>query len=191
MPGKRARTTSPLPPPSTQTRPPTPHLPCRTACSGSRKEGPGPSRNRRRGSRRGSSTRYNAVLNQLQFLGDGKESAWGPALVAAWSSAERVALGFAGPRPQRTPPWLLHGSLGSEAKSPWRPHRTLESSPRASLEGKGPQRWPQQRLLRRLEEVAKVVWGGWRRLQMPPKPAFAVRETVAGRRLGALEGLRG
>ena len=31
-------------------------------------------------------------------------------------------------------------------------------------------------------------WGGYCRLQMPLKLAFAVRETVAGHRLGALEG---
>ena len=37
---------------------------------------------------------------------------------------------------------------------------------------------PQQRL--RLEEVAKAVGGGSFRLQMPPKLALAVRETVAG-----------
>ena len=45
----------------------------------------------------------------------------------------------------------------------------------------------QKRLDRRLEEVAKVVGGGCCRLQMPLKPALAVRETVAGHRLGALE----
>ena len=60
--------------------------------------------------------------------------------------------------------------------------------PRDALEGKGPQRWPQKRLDRRLEEVAKAVGGGYCRLQMPLKLALAVRETVAGHRLGALEG---
>ena len=35
-----------------------------------------------------------------------------------------------------------------------------------ALEGKGPQRRPQKRLDRRLEEVAKAVWGGYCRLQM-------------------------
>ena len=39
----------------------------------------------------------------------------------------------------------------------------------------------------RLEEVAEVVGGGYCRLQMPLKLALAVRETVAGRRLGAME----
>ena len=55
---------------------------------------------------------------------------------------------------------------------------------RDALEGKG----PQERLGRQLEEVAKAVSGGNCRLQMPLKRALAVRETVAGRWLGALEG---
>ena len=42
----------------------------------------------------------------------------------------------------------------------------------------------QKRLDRRLQEVA----GGYYRLQMPLRPALTVRGTVAGRRLGALEG---
>ena len=47
---------------------------------------------------------------------------------------------------------------------------------------------PQKRLGRRLEDVAEAGGGGYYRLQMPLKLALAVRETVAGRRLGALEG---
>ena len=39
-----------------------------------------------------------------------------------------------------------------------------------------------------MEEVATAVGGIYCRLQMPLKLALAVRETVAGRRLGALEG---
>ena len=58
---------------------------------------------------------------------------------------------------------------------------------RNASEGKGPQRRPQKRLDRRLEEVAKAVGGGYRRLQMPLSLALAVRGTVAGHRLGALE----
>ena len=50
------------------------------------------------------------------------------------------------------------------------------------------QRRPQKRLGRRLEEVAKAVGGGYCRLQMPLRLALAVRETVAGHRLGALPG---
>ena len=57
-----------------------------------------------------------------------------------------------------------------------------------ALEGKGPQRQPQRRLERRLEDFAKAVAGGYCRLQMPLKLTLAVRRTVAGRRLGALEG---
>ena len=36
--------------------------------------------------------------------------------------------------------------------------------------------------------VAKAVGGGYCRLQMPLKPALAVRGALAGHRLGALEG---
>ena len=57
-----------------------------------------------------------------------------------------------------------------------------------ALERKGPQRWPQRRSGRRLEEVAKAVGGGYFRLQMPLKLGLGVRGTVAGHRLGALEG---
>ena len=56
------------------------------------------------------------------------------------------------------------------------------------LEGKGPQRRPQQPFDRRLEEVAKAVGGGYCWLQIPLKLALGVRETVAGHRPGALEG---
>ena len=58
---------------------------------------------------------------------------------------------------------------------------------RDALEGKGLQRRPEKRLDRRLEEVAKAVGGGYCRLPKPFKLAPAVRETVAGDRLGALE----
>ena len=59
---------------------------------------------------------------------------------------------------------------------------------RDALEGKGPQRQPQRRIGRRLEEVAKAVGGGYCWLQMPLRLALGVRGTVAGHRLGALEG---
>ena len=59
---------------------------------------------------------------------------------------------------------------------------------RDAFEGKGPQRRPQKRLDRRLEEVAEAVGGGYCRLQMPLRLALGIRETVAGKRLGALEG---
>ena len=59
---------------------------------------------------------------------------------------------------------------------------------RDALEGKGPQRRSNKRLGKRLEEVAKAVGGGCCRLQMPLRLALAVKGTVAGHRLGALEG---
>ena len=62
---------------------------------------------------------------------------------------------------------------------------------RDALEGKGPQRWPQRWVDRRLEEVAKAVGGSYCRLQKPLRLALAVRGTVAGHRLGALEGRGG
>ena len=49
------------------------------------------------------------------------------------------------------------------------------------------QRRPQKRLDWRLEEVADAVGGGHCRLQMPLRLAVAVRETLAGHGLGALE----
>ena len=60
----------------------------------------------------------------------------------------------------------------------------MGSEARDAVEGQGPQR----RLGRRLEEVAEAVGGGYCRLPMPLKLALGVRETVAGCRLGALEG---
>ena len=64
--------------------------------------------------------------------------------------------------------------------------RGMDQQPlaRDAVEGKGPQR----RLDRRLEEVAKAVGGSYCRLPMPLKLGLAVRETVAGHWLGALEG---
>ena len=58
----------------------------------------------------------------------------------------------------------------------------------ASEKGNEPRRRPQRRLGGRLEEVAKAVGGGYCRLQMPLRLALGVRGTVAGHRLGALEG---
>ena len=59
---------------------------------------------------------------------------------------------------------------------------------RIALEGEEPRRGSQKRVDRRLEEVAKAVGGGYCRLQMPLKLALAVRGTVAGHSLGALDG---
>ena len=59
---------------------------------------------------------------------------------------------------------------------------------RVASEGKQPQGRSRKRLDRRLEEVAEAVGGGYCRLRMPLQLALGVRETVARRRLGALEG---
>ena len=59
---------------------------------------------------------------------------------------------------------------------------------RVALEGKGPQRQPQQRLDGRLEEVVKAVGGGYCRLRMPLRLVLGVGGTAAGHRLGALVG---
>ena len=58
---------------------------------------------------------------------------------------------------------------------------------RDAFEGKGPQRRPQKRLDRRLEEVAETVGGGCCRLQMPLRLALAVSGPVAGHGLGTLK----
>ena len=50
-----------------------------------------------------------------------------------------------------------------------------------AIESKEPQRRPQKRLDRGLEDVAKAVGGGYCRLQMPLKLALAVWGRVAGR----------
>ena len=57
--------------------------------------------------------------------------------------------------------------------------------PRGTLEGKGPQRRPQQRLGRRLEEVAEAVGDGYCRLHMPLRLALGIGGTVARHRLCA------
>ena len=82
-------------------------------------------------------------------------------------------------------PWTLAGIALAEGIRCLLP---AMMEPRDALEGKGPQRQPQRRLGRRLKGVAKAVGGGYCRLPMPLKPALAVRGTVAGRKLGTLEG---
>ena len=64
---------------------------------------------------------------------------------------------------------------------------TRDPPAQGCIRREGPQRRPQKRLDRRLEDIAKAVGGGYCRLQMPLKPALAVRATVAGHRLGALQ----
>ena len=98
-----------------------------------------------------------------------------------------IAMEAAGPE-QHQEEHLITGHLtnwngrASDTQGAW------ETSPRDALEEKGPQRRPQRRLDRRLEEVAEAVGGGYCRLQIPLKLALGVGETVAGHRLGALEG---
>ena len=89
----------------------------------------------------------------------------------------------ASPKPIGTR-WDLRRGVGNEDAALHPPPRP----PRDALEGEGPQRRPLKRLDRRLEEVAEAVRGGYCRLQMPLRRALGVRGTVAGRRLGALEG---
>ena len=50
----------------------------------------------------------------------------------------------------------------------------MERGGRDASEEKAPQRRPQDRLGRRLEEVAKAVGGGYCRLQMPLRLALGV-----------------
>ena len=106
----------------------------------------------------------------------------------AWTADAVPAVGSrSSPYPS---PNCLRGKCDACAEPPrccQHPHNA-RSAPRDALEGKGPQRRPQRRLDRRLEGVAKAVGGGFCRLKMLLKPAFVVRETVAGHRLGALEG---
>ena len=59
---------------------------------------------------------------------------------------------------------------------------------RDALEGKAPRRRPQERLGRRLEEVAEAVGGGYCRLRMPLRLGLGVRGAVAGHGLGSMEG---
>ena len=62
---------------------------------------------------------------------------------------------------------------------------------RDALEGKAPQRGAPTPPHRRLEEVDKVVGGGYCRLQIPFTLALGIRGTVAGYGLGALDGWGG
>ena len=78
-------------------------------------------------------------------------------------------LGTEAPLPDTAPrlPEPMYRGPGPEVPPP-------PPLPRDALEGKGPQRRPQRRLGRRLEEVAKAVGGGYCRLQMSLKLALGV-----------------
>ena len=79
---------------------------------------------------------------------------------------------------------LTKKSRYSRSAKPW-----AEAPNGDALEGEGPQRGPQQRLGRRLGRgLPKRLGGGYCRLQMSLSLALGVRGTVAGHRLGALEG---
>ena len=80
----------------------------------------------------------------------------------------------------------LSCGLGCTPRPPCPRHAQVSSGPadrladggaggRDAFEGKGPHRRPQQRLDRRLEEVAEAVGGSYSRLQMPLRLACAVR----------------
>ena len=67
-------------------------------------------------------------------------------------------------------------------------HGVLLSAGQGCIRREGASEAAPEAVRRAVGAVAKAVGGGYRRLQMPLKLAFAVRETVAGRRLGALDG---
>ena len=112
----------------------------------------------------------------------------------AWTALRAVTALRAGPSPVAQVQVSAAPFLAGQTLSPQRietlcvrdPPRSY-LPPREVLEGKGSERRPQQRLDRRLKEVAEAVGGGYCRLQIPLKLALGVRETVAGHRLGALE----
>ena len=58
------------------------------------------------------------------------------------------------------------------------PNSSPRGTSRPALEREAPQRQPQKRLDRRLEEATKSVGGNYWRLQMPLKLALAARETL-------------
>ena len=96
------------------------------------------------------------------------------------------------PRPRaESVPLSLETRLRSDGPDPSRSPKGPQAPcvrARDALEGTGPRRRLHKRWDRRLEEVAKAVGGGYCRLQMPLRLALGVRGTVAGHRLGALEG---
>ena len=125
--------------------------------------------------------------------------AWGVALegrdlIAIAATGSGKTLGFALPaliKCQENPRKGRQDGPTVVIVSPTRYPRSASAvDPRDALERKGPQRRPQKRLDRRLEEVAEAVGGGYCQLQMPLGLALGVRETVAGHRLGPLEGGR-
>ena len=86
------------------------------------------------------------------------------------------------PPPPPADPMTLAAQRTPDAENPFG---------RGALEEKGPQRRPQRRVGRRLEEASKAVGGGYCRLRMLSSLALDVRGTVAGHRQGALEEVGG
>ena len=113
--------------------------------------------------------------------------AWGHGLESPPSRLLHPASGMSVGRRERLAQafaeWLVDAVPGGGGGDPSRLRTGGEEGWRQA-----PQRRPQKWLGRCLEEVAKAVGGDYRRLQMPMRLALAVRETVAGHRLGALEG---
>ena len=95
-------------------------------------------------------------------------------------------------RPTTPPHGTAPGGGGAAPRGRGRPSSVppCAAPPGGCIGRAGPRRGPRRRLGRRLEEVAKAVGGGYCRLQMPLRLALGVRGTVAGHRLGALEGDR-
>ena len=136
-------------------------------------------------------------------LGRGPGGRWGVAVVGGRSGGSEGGLhsgGAGGCHPPGRGPGLQHVPEHRRTALRGIPDARLErgrmpwagvmegcgwEGGRGALEG--PQRRPQRRLGRRLEEVAKAVGGGYCRLQTPVRLALGVRGTVAGHRLGALE----
>ena len=122
------------------------------------------------------------LLRRLWCQEDLRLKLFGPPSAGAtggpWGGARPAGSEVRLASPMRGKPSAIRPSSDREDKpkahSPPPPH--TPSDPR-----------PQQRLDRRLEEVAKAVGGGYQRLQMPLKLVLGVRETVAGHRLGAPE----
>ena len=73
----------------------------------------------------------------------------------------------------------FRGEPKCKSANPGLPQAEGGGGGRDAADGKGLRRRPQRRLVRRLEEVAEAVGGGYCRLQMPLRLALGVRGTVA------------
>ena len=98
-----------------------------------------------------------------------------------WDEHSHYHPGNCPPAPSRTPPPHTASAGNTAPPSIRRPRHGGTPPGRDAFEGKGPQRRPQKPLDGR-------VGGGYCRLQMRLSLALAIRETVAGHRVGALDG---